>query len=344
MKIYTIKDIAALAGVGISTVSRVLNNRPDVSEETKKKVMDVVNLYNYTPNANAKNLKQRNADLVSIIVHGRQNSFLVDIAERIIERGNQVGQNFLLDFIDEAGDEFEAARLHIAEKKVMGLIFLGSNITGRREEIEALRLPCVFTTVDTSSLSLPSVSSVSVDNRHSARMAVDHLLDMGHRRIAIFGGIREMRDSIGERYQGVLESFDAHGIPFDESLYVQCSFRMDKAYRTAGEFLARNAQFTAVFAMSDTMAIGIIKALSDHGLKVPDDISVIGFDGIELSRFTLPTLTTIAQPADALAGGSLELILRLLENPGDSENVIVPSSLVKGGSVIRLEHAYPFPL
>lgn len=338
-KIYTIKDIAALAGVGISTVSRVLNNRPDVSEETKKKVMDVVDMYNYTPNNNAKNLKQRNTDLVSIIVRGRQNSFLNDIAERIIEHGNQVGQNFILDFVDEADDEFEAARQHIAERKTQGIVFLGSNIVGKIKEITALRLPCVFTTIDTSGMQVAGVSSVSVDNRSSGAQAIDYLLDSGHSRIAVFGGLRHMDDSIGQRYQGVLQSFKRHGLAFDESLYVECSFRMEKAYKTALAFLAEEHDFTAIFAMSDTMAIGIIKALDDMHLRVPEDVSIIGFDGIALSRFTLPTLTTIAQPADALAQSSVELILRLREDEMDSENVIVPAALLEGGSVKTLPKA-----
>lgn len=336
MKIYTIKDIAQKAGVGISTVSRVLNNRPDVSEETKQKVLDVVALYNYTPNTNAKNLKQRNADLISIIVRGRQNSFLNDLAERIINCGREINQNFLLDFIDEAGDEFEAARQHIAEKKVRGIIFLGSNTVGHREEIAALHVPCVFTTIDTSTLDLPSVSSVSVNNQQSAKMAIDYLLDMRHRRIAVFGGLRNVDDSIGQRYRGVLEAFEARGLTFDESLYVECSFLMEKAHRTALRFLDKQPDFTAIFAMGDTMAIGIIKALADKGYRVPEDRSIIGFDGITLAQFTLPTLTTIAQPADELARRSVSLALRLLDDPQDAENVCVQSILVRSGSVTPL--------
>lgn len=339
MKIYTIKDIAAFSGVGISTVSRVLNNRPDVSEETRRKVMDVVKTYNYTQNANAKHLKQRNTGLISIIVRGRRNSFLNDIAERIIAHGSATGYNFMLDFIDESADEFETARKHLTEKKILGVIFLGSNIVGRREEIAALHLPCVFATVDTSQLSLPGVSSVSVDNRLCAQQAIDHLLANGHHRIAVFGGLRDVDDSIGRRYQGVLQSFAAHGLPFDTSLYVECSFTMEKAYRTAIRFLDAGHAFTAIFAMSDIMAIGIIRALADRGLRAPDDVSVIGFDGIELARFIIPTLTTIEQPADTLARSSVDLILRLLADENDSENRVVESALRAGGSVKAIGQA-----
>lgn len=336
MKIYTIRDIAKLAGVGISTVSRVLNNRPDVSEETRRKVMGVVEMYKYTPNANAKNLKQRNADLVSIIVRGRQNSFLNDVAERIIQHGDARGQDFLLDFIDESGDEIAAARRHYTEKKVKGILFLGANIVGRDAEIASLQIPCVFVTIDTSALALPAVSSVSVNNRYSARMAVNYLLQRGHRRIAVFGGIREINDSIGQRYQGVLDCFRAYALSFDETLYVESSFTMEKAYEAAAGFLSASPQFTAVFAMSDVMAIGIMKALADHGLRVPDDISMVGFDGIALSRFVLPTLTTVAQPAEELARHSVALVSRLLADETDTDHVTVESSLLEGASVKTL--------
>ena len=329
----TIKDIATLSGVAISTVSRVLNNRPDVSDETRRKVMDIVGMHNYTQNANAKNLKQRNTNLATIIVRGRQNSFLTDIAEKINEYGNNRKQKFLLDFIDEQADEFETARQHIAERKVKGVIFLGSNPVNRRDEIASLRLPCVFATVDTSALSLPSVSSVSVDNCQGAKGAIDYLIDNGHRRIAVFGGDRTVEDGLGKRYQGVLMSFGEHGLTFDEFLYVECPFTMVRAYQAASRFLDANPKFTAVFAMSDTMAIGIMKALHDRGLRVPEDISVVGFDGIPLTRFTLPTLTTIAQPSDDIARESVSLMLRLFEDPNDSEDMVVASMLVAGDSV-----------
>lgn len=333
VEVYTIKDIAAMAGVGIATVSRVLNNRPDVSDATRQKVMDIVNQYGFTQNSNAKNLKQRNAELVSILVRGRQNSFLVDMAERMIAWGKQEKQSFLLDFLDEGEDEIEAARHHIAEKKPPVLVFLGANPMGRSEEIAALGAPCVFATVDAQGLSIPGVSSVSIDNRAAASLAVGHLLDYGHRRIAVFGGRRNMDDGIGRRYLGVVDSYQARGLDFDESLYVECSFAMGQAYERMNQFLAERRDFTAVFAVSDVMAIGLMKALYDAGLHVPEDVSMVGFDGIELSRYTLPALTTLQQPAQELARETVRLAQRLVKNPQDCQHLVVPSALLHGGSV-----------
>lgn len=339
MKIMTIRDIAALSGVGISTVSRVLNGRPDVSEGTRKKVMAVVEQYKYTQNSNAKNLKQQSSNLVSIIVRGRQNSFLYDIAERIIDTGDMLNQMFLLNYIDENDDEFEAARRVFAERKISGIIFVGSNAVDRGGEIEALSLPCVFATVDTSSLGLPMASSVSVDNALGARKAIDFLIKHGHRDIAVFGSGRKENDSIGQRYQGVLQSFGAHKLPLSKLIYVPCSFDMERAYHTIKSFLKKeHASFSAVFAMGDAMAVGAIRALYEAGLRVPEDVSVIGFDGIPLAKFFLPPLTTICQPAEQIARTSVELIMRLLNDPSDCQNVILKSRLLRGGTVKQIDY------
>lgn len=341
MEILTIRDIARLARVSVSTVSRVLNGRPDVSEKTRAAVLQVVQKTNFTQNSNAKNLKQRNSEMASIIVRGRQNSFLADVAERMISFGNQSKARFALDFIDEQGDEFEAAHRQFAERKIEGIVFLGSSTAGKEREIRALPLPCVFATVDTSALRCEGVSSVSVDDRLSARMAVDYLLDCGHRKIAVMGGRREVDDGIGQRYRGVLQSFEARSLAFDERLYVESHFTMGCAYERALEFVRSGLECTAMFCMSDTMAIGAIKAFSEFGLRVPDDISVIGFDNIALARFLTPTLSTVSQPAQLIAEKSVELISRLIHDPSDTENVFVPSRLVQGGTVRRPDGQEP---
>lgn len=337
MEILTIRDIARLAHVSVSTVSRVLNGRPDVSEKTREAVAQVIQATNFTQNSNAKNLKQRHSEMASIVVRGRQNSFLTDVAERMIAVGNEGKARFVLDFIDEREDEFEAAHRQFAERKIKGIVFLGSSTAGREREIRALPLPCVFATVDSSAIRAEGVSSVSVDDRKSARMAVDYLLDCGHRKIAVMGGRREVEDGIGQRYRGVLQSFENRGLLFDERLYVESHFTMDCAYERALAFVRQGRKFTAMFCMSDTMAIGAIKAFSEFGLRVPGDISIIGFDNIALARFLTPTLSTISQPAQQIAEKSVELIARLIRDPSDTENVIVPSRLVRGGTVRRLD-------
>jgi LacI family transcriptional regulator len=333
MKVYTIRDIAKKAGVGISTVSRALNNRPDVGEETRQNVLRIVEQLGYAPNANAKNLKQRASGLSAIIVRGRRNSFLTGIAEQMTDCGWEMGQKYLIEFIDEEGQELDTAIRLVAEKKLEGIFFLGSNVVGRRAEVEQLGIPAVFVTVDASVIRSPGVSSVSVDNRACGRLAVERLIGCGHRKIAVMGGREVPGDGIGLRFQGAMDALEAHGLKLLEDLYAASPFSMEMAYRAMRSLLGRTRDFTALFTMSDIMAIGAMRALDEAGLKVPEDVSVIGFDGIEMARFTLPPLATIEQPAGDFAKAGVELMLRLLEDPEDTEYRIVEGRLIEGGSV-----------
>lgn len=330
MKVYTIRDIARLSGVGISTVSRVLNGRPDVSDATRARVMAVVESHNYTQNNNARNLKQRRRDLISLIVRGRENPFLSDLAERIIASRRR--DHFVLDFLDAGDDEIAAAQRHITEQKVKAVLFLGASTSGRQEEITSLGLPCVLVAGDACA-PLPLVSSIGIDGQEGAHMAIEHLVAHGHRRIVLFGGADGGAEA---RYRGAVAALKAHGIPFSPALHVPCPLQMEQAYGRTAALLESGQPFTAIFALSDVLAIGILKALGDHGLRVPEAISVIGFDGIPLARFTMPTLATISQPADMLAQTALALADRLLADPTDTERVLAQSTLIPGESVRRL--------
>jgi len=331
MKVYTIRDIAKRAGVGISTVSRALNNRPDVGEETRQKVLHIVEQLGYAPNANAKNLKQRASGLSAIIVRGRRNSFLTGIAEQMTDFGWEMGQKYLIEFIDEEGHELDIASRLVAEKKLEGIFFLGSEVVGRKDGVEQLGIPAVFVTVDASAIRAPGISSVSVDNRASGRLAVEHLIGCGHRKIAVMGGRTGTGDGIGLRFQGAADALEAHGLKLDR--YTACPFNLEGAYRSALELIEQGRDFTALFTMSDVMAIGAMRALNEAGFHVPGDVSVMGFDGIEMASFTQPPLATIRQPAEEFAKAGVELMLRLLDDPEDTEYRIVEGRLVEGGSV-----------
>lgn len=164
MKVTTIHDVAAEAQVSITTVSRVLNSREEVDPTTRAKVLQVIERLHYMRNTNAANLKQRHTDFVAVILRGRRNIFLTDLAERMMDYGRQTGFQFLLEFIDERADEFLTASRIYMERKLSGIIFLGSNLKDREESLQRLDLPCVFATVDASHLPVPKLASISVDN------------------------------------------------------------------------------------------------------------------------------------------------------------------------------------
>ncbi|MEG2087867.1 MAG: LacI family DNA-binding transcriptional regulator [Angelakisella sp.] len=334
MQVTTIKEIALLSGVSISTVSRVLNHFPDVNEATRKKVLSVIDENSYVPNANAKNLKQLSSKVICIVVRGIENAFFTPILETIQSDVEAAGYTPLLHHIDEREEELAVAKRLVVEKKAEGIIILGGSIEDRREEVADIAVPCVFVTISAESLGLAQVSSVFVDDRKAASMAVDHLLELGHRDIAVLGGQLGQHDLVYHRFEGARDSFAAHGLTFDQQNYLESKFSMGSAYEAVSVQLSKRNRFvTALFAMSDVMAIGAIRAILDFGLRVPEDISVIGYDGIPISEFYNPSLTTIHQPAHALAHTSAQLVLDTIAGrQSTGQHIVLETRLVKGQS------------
>lgn len=333
MKIYTIRDIARKAQVGVSTVSRVLNGRPDVSEETRKKVLDVIEACDYVQNGNARLLKQSSAEFAAIIVRGRQNTFLSDIAEQMLSYAQEMDIACLVEYIDEEADEFDAIRRLYTEKRASGFILLGSRIDARSKIIDSLGVPCVFATVDASGCTLKNASSVCIDDKNAACTVMDQLIERGHRRIAVFGGLQDGDDVFARRYRGVLQSLKNHGLSFDPELYVITRFSLQGAYESAKRFFRSERDITAVMAMSDTVAFGVIRALQDIGMRVPEDISVTGFDGVEMARYFIPSIATWRQPTSEIARRSVQILNGVMKHGDDHRHELVASDLVEGESI-----------
>lgn len=335
MRIVTIRDVAREAGVSISTVSRVLNHREEVDPLTCERVDEVIDRLNYVRNANASNLKQRHTGFVAVILRGRRNLFLTDLAERIVALGRQKHMQFLLEFIDDQADEFLAARSLYLERNLQGIIFLGANLHEREGQINKLDLPCVFATIDASSLKSPKVASVAVDNFGAGKDVADRLIKMGHRTIAMVGYFGQPEDSTGQRLYGVLESLQRHSIARDERLFEDCDFTLEKARQCTARLVNRQIPFSALIAMSDTVAMGAMKALHDQGVRVPEDVSVVGFDGIEQGRYCTPSLATMCQPAEDIARITVNLI-RDVTSGMTGRHILLKGRWQPGGSVREL--------
>mgnify|MGYP000851326409 FL=1 len=334
MKIVTIRDVAKAAGVSISTVSRVLNERQDVDPATRARVEATVKRLNYIRNQSASNLKQQGKACVGVILPGRRNAFLTDLAEEVMEAGRGSGFTFIMDIIDEKANQLLAARKLYMEYKLQGAIILGANLEGREDEVRRLELPQVYATIDAGFLGSPHISSVSIDNRGAGYQAVSTLIALGHRRIALLGYFASGQDSTGARLHGAVEAMRDAGIPYDEGLYAEVDFTMASAHQHVTRMLAMGKRFTALFAASDMMAIGAIRALHEQGLKVPADVSVIGFDGTELASFLTPALATVRQPAPLIARESVKLMRELIET-GQSRHVQVDYEWLPGETTAR---------
>lgn len=237
MKIYTIRDIAKLAGVSVTTVSRVLNHRPDVNAATREKVERVMAECNFVGNANARSLKQLDGDVAALILRGRSNPFLSQLAETMLQFAAETGVSFFLETIDEKDDEFQTALRLTHEKRARGFIFVGSRVDSRTQVLRGLETPLVFATVPARELALPRVASVAVDDRRMGRLAMETLIQAGHPAPRHF----RRQPQPGRRPGGAVplgarEACEAAGVPFDESRYVETRFSLPDAYGAARAF------------------------------------------------------------------------------------------------------------
>jgi len=336
----TIKDIAKLCGVSISTVSRVLNGRPDVSAAVREKVMAVVENNNYIPNNSARDLVRSSSDTIGVVVRGGSNLFFSEILKTVTSEIDRRGYNVVTRQIGSDEDEVKAGAILEREKKLRGLLFLGGRFDYSPGEMTLLNVPfvCCSYTNCFGSLAEHEYASVSVDDRVVAHEAVSYLIEQGHRRIAALVPRCDDRSISELRYMGYRAALEEHGIAFDKNLLVEIGehYSMEEAYAGIGELMDRKVDFTAVFTLSDTMAMAAMKALSDYGLRVPEDCSVIAIDGIHLSAYTIPTLTTVVQPAEQLGGESVRILLDMVEGKGESCHVTLEARMRQGGSVRQL--------
>lgn len=336
----TIKDIAKACGVGVSTVSRVLNNRPDVSDDVRKRVLEFVDSCGYIPNNSARDLVRSRSDAIGVVVRGTGNLFFAEMLKTISSLIEKSGHTMVLHFIDSDADEVKAGAILEREKKLIGLIFLGGRFDYTPAELSLIGVPyvCCSYTNRFGSLRDEDFASVSIDDYAAALAAVKHLIALGHRRIAALVPSCDDRSVSELRYKGYCDALKESGLTYDAALVVETDggFEMPAAYAGMTELLNSGADFSAVFAISDTVAIAAMKAIEDKGLSIPGDISVIGIDGLVVSEYSNPTLTTLVQPAEKMGRQSVEMLLSLLDGAKTKRHLLVKPALRIGASVRKI--------
>jgi len=334
MPMVTIRDIAKEAGVAVSTVSRVLNNHPDVSEATKHKVNEVVKKRNFVPNSNAKHLKQQNTMVIGIFVKGTFNFLFFSILEKIQSLIKARGYTGVVNYLDEYSNEVDQARIFCNEKKPIGIMFLGGNLDNFKSGFSKIKIPAVLVTNTAQALGFENLSSVTTDDESAARCLIEYLISMGHTNIGVIGGTRESSNISNTRMKGVLSVLLDHHIDFDPELqFEEARYSFESSHKAACRLLEKNKNITAVFAMSDVMAIGAMRAMTDKGLKIPQDISVAGYDGIDLVNYYNPKLTTIRQLQDELAKNAVDIIIKQIEKNAKPLHKVLSYELIEGESV-----------
>ena len=330
----TIKDLSAQTGYSVGTISRVLNNQPNVSQKARDTILRAANACGFTLNANAKQLKQQHSNSILVLVKGTHNELFGSLVEGIQDRIAETKYPLIVDYMDEAENEVLRAVQLCREKKPLGILFLGGDRENFLADFDKIQLPCVLVTCDASKLPFANLSSVSSDDVLAGRTAIEHLISMGHRKIAVIGGPRIHSSMTHERFCGCMEAFRSHGVEFEDELdYESTRFSFSWGYEAAKRLLEKGRNYTAIFAMADVMAIGAIRALQDAGLRVPEDVSVVGLDGLAIGEYTVPRLTTISQNVEELAERSFRLLLENIESHTAAHYEILPVSLLIRESV-----------
>jgi LacI family transcriptional regulator len=338
-----IKDIARLSGVGIATVSRVINQTGSVSEKTKKKVMDVINEYNYIPNNNARNLKLTQSENIALIVKYMSNPFFIKMIDVIELEMASRGFPLLIQNVDESSDELDIAISESMHSNLCGIIIMGGSYSSYTEaKFKQLGIPCVLLTVNSEGNVDPSLySSVIIDDEKEAYKATKYLIEMGHTNIGfLYKDVGNLVTPNILRYQGYKRALEESGIPVDESL-VSSGVPVSGAGFRAGflsmkQLMQKNPSMTAVFAFSDVLAIGAAKAALANGKRIPEDISIIGFDGIEMTEFYNPSLDTVYQPAIEMALSAVSMLHGMM-NGENSQHMVYDSVIMKRGSVKKIQ-------
>lgn len=329
----TIKDIAKKCGVGVSTVSRALNNHPDINPETKDMILKTVAESDFVPNNSARNLKRTDSKSIAILVKEIDNPFFATMIRVMEKQIRREKYSFFIQHLGVHQDEVEAAMELVKEKRLRGIIFLGGDFRDKMDRIARIRVPFVVSTAGLPEIPEDCTGSfVTIDDREESRKVTDYLCKKGHERIAILASDQKDTNIGLLRLEGYKEALRANHIPVREELIRYLSredtaYSMENGYRTMKELLEEQTEFTAVFAISDLMVIGACKALLEAGKRIPEDVAVAGFDGLSYTEFYEPSITTMAQPVEEIAKESVGSLFDMIKTKESREGKYLPAEL-----------------
>ncbi|GAB6117307.1 LacI family DNA-binding transcriptional regulator [Thermoanaerobacter brockii subsp. lactiethylicus] len=325
----TIKDIAKYAGVSVTTVSRALNGYPDVSEETRERIKKIAEQLNYTPNSLARGLVTNKTHTVGLIVSelikpGAYHPFFLEVLAGIKAGLKKDKYDLILFTVDPESQDTTSYEKLCNDRKVEGAIVEGLKLSDPYiEEIKRTQIPTVL--IDIPILT-DKVGYVSSDNVRAAFEATSYLIKLGHRNIGFINGHDDAAVSF-ERLEGYKKALEKNNIPYKEEYVVFDDFTQEGGYNSFKTLVFEHPEITAVFHASDLMAIGSFKAAKDLGMKVPEDISIVGFDDIELASLISPGLTTIRQDTFKMGYNAAKHLLSIIKGE-KPQHILIPHKLV----------------
>ena len=327
MKRVTIKDVAQEAGVSITTVSHVINQTRNIDPKTKERVLEVLNQLDYHPNMAARSLRSGKTKTIGLILPDISNLFFAEVARKIEDYGYQHGYSVILGNSDNDPVKQESYIHTLIAKQVDGVIFIAAG--GEEHDLRPFfdnKIPVVVADRD---VPLELADVVLLDNEQAGFEATRHLIDLGHRTIACITGPNNVTPSM-QRFEGYKRALQDYGIPFQPDLVEAGNFQFMSGEVGMQKLLKNPHKPSAVFVLNDMMAIGAITAAHKAGLSVPADLSIVGFDNIEIASAVNPALTTMAQPIDDIAQKATNMLIERLQSIRTEENMRVmrPAQLI----------------
>jgi LacI family transcriptional regulator len=312
----SLKDIAKIAGVSETTVSKALNNYPDVSDETKKKVREIAEMHNYTPNIAARNLALKKSNIIALVLSDiRETDSNGNIIFRILIGAKNYCTDKDFEFLIISTDAKKQRTKKLVqlcrERQISGIIIYGLKPADPYfEEITKAKLPCIAVDIRVKGEQL---ATVTTDNVKAVKEVVNQLYAKGHRNIAFMNGLKEADVSIYREvgYKSALQDLQ---LPIKGKYIKYADYYEEQAYEKTFELLNESPEITAIFCASDLMALGVLRAVKEMGKSVPEQIALVGFDGIQLSDYSSPRLTTVVQDFKEIGRVAAEKLIKMLNN------------------------------
>lgn len=324
----TLTEIAKVAGVSVATVSRVLNNVDHpINEKTRQRILKLAQELNYQPNLVARSLRIDSTNTVGIIVESMMSPFIPPIISGIQDRLKPAGYlSFILNTNGDPNIEIESLNM-LNNRQIDGILFVATWDRSPKTVEQMTSKPHVFIHRHFNSF---ADNCVAVDERWGARLAVSHLVNLGHQRIAFINGDADWDASIF-RLKGYQDELKSRGIPYDPDLVTNQGWESEHGRSGIDTLFNKGASFSAVFASNDLLAMGAIHALQDRGLRVPQDIAVMGYDDRAFSSFVRPAISTVTLPAYEMGKEAAILLLRMMKGEIKSSRVVE----VRGRLLVR---------
>lgn len=326
----TIIDVAKKAGVSKTSVSRYLNgkNAGHMSEKTKERIIQAIKELDYQPNSIARSLKQKSTNVIGLVVNDMSNLFFLEIIRGIETELKNSGYNLLVCNSDTNIDmELECLKM-LEKRQIDGVILIGMNMPVSHIEKIHTEFPIVLMEREPGKTNL---DSVRIDNKVGAYAAVSHLIERGHTRIAHIAGPNIATMAV-ERKDTYIQCMKDHGLKVLPQYVVAGNYKLESGYAGMQALMALEEKPTAVFCANDYMAMGALRFLMEHGYRVPQDVALVGYDDIMVSKMVTPPLTTVRQPVWELAGMAARLLIERIENKESrdkkGQTVIMQSELV----------------